>query len=150
MFNRKENSMMIMRRTRYNFDHPKTLFLILALTLLPLGLSLGLTSLQTSTNAASAQSGRAVRVTNTTACLGGNATVSVELDAQGDENAVSLNLSFNPQILSVVSVDAGSGTAGASFNASTGGGSIGIDVSLPSGQTFPQGTQQLATITFTA
>src|SRR5262245_4836515 len=141
---------MIMRRARSSFDRAKTLFIILAITLLPLGLSLGLASLQTSTNAASAQSGRAVRVTNTTACLGGNATVSVELDAQGDENAVSLNLSFNPQILSVVSVNAGSGTAGASFNASPGGGSIGIDVSLPSGQTFPQGTQQLATITFTA
>ncbi|HKQ76552.1 MAG TPA: IPT/TIG domain-containing protein [Blastocatellia bacterium] len=140
---------MTMRRTRYSFDRAKTLFIILAITLLPLGLSFGLTSLQTSTNAASAQ-GRTVRVSNAIACLGGNTTVSVELDAQGNENAVSLNLSFNSQILTVVSVDPGTGTGGATFNTSGGGGGIGIDVSLPSGQTFPAGTVQLATITFTA
>jgi len=87
------------------------------------------------------------------ACLGGTTDVSIVLQSQGDENAVSFNLNFDPTILSVVDATPGSDvnvSAGATFNYSGGSGSISVNLALPSGQTFTAGTCQLATIRFKA
>src|SRR5262245_34691503 len=143
---------MNLRRTRSNFDQSRPLLIFLTITLLTIGLSLGLTSLQTSTKAASAQN-RTVRVNSATVCAGGNVDVTITLDAQGNENAVGFTLSFDTAILNVVAATPGSDASGATFNATQGSGTIGINLALPTGQTFGNGaagTYQIATITFTA
>jgi len=143
---------MNLRRTRSSFDQPRPLLIFLTITLLTLGLSLGLTSLQTSTKAATAQN-RTVRVNSATVCAGGNVDVTITLDAQGNENAVGFTLSFDTAILNVVSVTPGSDASGATFNSTPGSGTIGVNLALPTGQTFGNGaagSYQIATISFTS
>ena len=132
---------MTMRRLRYYFDQSKTWLIILTISILTLGLSLGLTSLQTSTKAEPVLEGRTVSISSDIACLGGNTNVTVFFDAQGDENAVSLNLNFNTQSITAVSTPAQGNNlpSGASFNANAGGGTVSIDISLPPGAVFPAG-----------
>src|SRR5262249_33940254 len=142
---------MTIRSMKYYFDHPRTLLIILTITILTLGLSLGLTSLQTSTKAASAQASQ-VRVGGQIVCAGGNATVpnvSIALDSVGTENRVSFTLNFDPN-LTVVDAMPGSDAAGASFSYSSAGGSLVADLQLPGSQVFNAGSQQIVTITFAA
>lgn len=98
------------------------------------------------------QNPRVVRVTNVSAALGSTATVAVELVAQGNENALSFSLSFNPAVLTNPVVTAGNGAAGISLQQNlnqVASGRLGIVVSLPASQSFAAGTRQLATVAFT-
>ncbi|MFN0109340.1 MAG: IPT/TIG domain-containing protein [Blastocatellia bacterium] len=128
-------------------------FLKLALPVLAL-LAIGL-NWQSSIGSASgftesAQS-REVRVVNTTGVSGQNVVLSVEMVAQGNENALGFSLNFNPAVFSSPTVALGSGAAGATINpnaAQAASGRLGIALAMPTGQTFAAGTRQLATVTF--
>ena len=62
---------------------------------------------------------REIRVVGTTVVSGRTVDLSVEIVAQGNENAIGFSLNFNPAILSNPVVTQGSGVAGATFNANT-------------------------------
>ena len=136
-----------MKSTRYFFDHLRNSLFILAITMSGLGLSLGLTSFQTSTNAASAQT-REVRVLGGSALTGQAANVSVELVALGNENAVGFSLNFNPAIFTDATASLGSGATGASFNFNYDqtNGRLGVTLALPAGQVFAAGTRQIVNV----
>jgi len=121
-------------------------------TLLALGLLwvLALCAGQLATTAA-AQT-RAVRLTDAVATPGADASISIELTARGDENAVGFSLTFNPAILGNPRAVLGSGATGASLNANaaqTAQGRFGVVLALPAGQAFAAGTRQLVIVTFT-
>ena len=93
-----------------------------------------------------------VRVVNITAPSGGTIDLPIELEAQGAENALGFSLSFNPSLLEFSDVALASGTpAGTTLITNTNetsGGRLGLAVALPSGASFPAGTQQVAKIRF--
>jgi uncharacterized protein (TIGR03437 family) len=92
-----------------------------------------------------------IRVVSTTATAGGNASVPIELVAQGNEAAMGFSITFNTGILSNPQTTLGSGAAGATLNANlnqVAQGRLGIVVALPSGQSFPAGTRQLVVVNF--
>src|SRR5205085_7487429 len=63
-----------------------------------------------------AQNGREIRAVNTTASPGQRLTVVIELNSQGNENAVGFSLNFNPALLSYQSANPANGVpAGAAF-----------------------------------
>ncbi len=95
---------------------------------------------------------RVIRAVNASAAPGATVNVAIELDAQGNENAVGFSLTFNPTILSNPTAVLGSGANGATINSNANQaaqGRFGIVLALPSGQTFASGTRQLAVVTFT-
>lgn len=94
---------------------------------------------------------REVRVVNASGSPGGTATVSVELLAQGDENALGFSLNFDPAVLSNPQVALGSAASGGQLqvnSAQAAQGRLGIAVAMPTNQTFAAGTRQVVTITF--
>ncbi len=98
------------------------------------------------------QNARVVRVTNASAAPGLTATLAVELVAQGNENALSFSLTFNPAVLTNPVVTAGNGAAGISLQQNpnqVASGRLGIVVSLPANQSFAAGTRQLVQVAFT-
>lgn len=101
----------------------------------------------------SADAAREVRVVNANATAGQQTTVAVELEAQGNENAVGFSLIWDTTKLTYVSdaIGAGATNATVNFNRSqTGSGRLGVGLALPAGNVFPVGSQQLVTVTFTA
>lgn len=81
----------------------------------------------------------------------GTVTVPVNLVANGNENALSFSLNFDPNILTNTGVVLGSGASGASLFANSSraaSGQLGVAVGLPTGQTFASGTQQVAVVSF--
>jgi hypothetical protein len=95
---------------------------------------------------------RTVRVVSTTLAAGQSGTVSIELDSQGDENALGFSLNFDQTKLSYVSAVMGTDAAGASMNvnpSATASGRLGLALALGAGATFSSGTRQLVTVTFT-
>ncbi|MBL8168115.1 MAG: hypothetical protein JNJ50_08170 [Acidobacteria bacterium] len=94
---------------------------------------------------------RNVRVANASGAPGGTVQVPIELEAQGDENALGFSLTFEASVLSSPSVALGSGVTGATLNVNssqTGQGRIGIVLALPSGQVLQAGVRQIALVTF--
>jgi PKD repeat protein len=94
---------------------------------------------------------RIVRVTNATASPGSTASLSIELLAQGDENALGFSLTFDPSILSNPQAALGRDASGANptFNSTQApAGRYGILISLPLGQRFAAGTKEIIVITF--
>jgi len=94
---------------------------------------------------------RRLRITDGSGSPGGGATVSVELIAQGNENALGFSLTFDPAILSNPQATLGSGASGAAFSINStqvASGRLGIAIALPSGRTFPPGTRQVLVVTF--
>ena len=90
--------------------------------------------------------GRQLVVTDAMWLQGKSGTVSVQLAAQGDENAVGFSLSFDPGTLSYTSATLGKGAAGATLfvNASQAAqGRLGFVLSLGTGSQFPAGTAEL-------
>jgi hypothetical protein len=78
-------------------------------------------------------------------------TITVELDAQGNENALGFSLHFDPEVLQFAGVSAGSGTSGSLFNlnvANAASGDLGIALALPTGVSFTPGTVEVARISF--
>jgi hypothetical protein len=83
----------------------------------------------------------------------GTITTPVNLIANGNENAVSFTLDFNPSLLTNSGVALGSGASGASLQVNTSqasAGRVGVAIALPAGQTFSAGTQQVAVATFSS
>jgi uncharacterized protein (TIGR03437 family) len=101
-------------------------------------------------NASSAQT-REVRVVNSSVAAGQTINLSIELVAQGNENAVGFSLNFNQSIFSNPVVTLGAGAIDALLNANTNQaaeGRIGVVLALPAGQTFSAGVRQVVSIAF--
>src|SRR5262245_6004874 len=141
---------MTMRSMLYYFAKSKTSLIILAIGVLALGLGSGLTSLQSSTNAAPAQTTRTISVAATSACLGGVVDVPVSLTSPspGDVNKVSFDLNFDSQVLTFDSATLGIDASGASLNLVPSISAVGVDITLPAGQTFPAGGAQVLAVRF--
>lgn len=84
---------------------------------------------------------------------GQTASTLVNLQAQGDENAVGLSLSFDPKVVSysgtLLGADASSATIDVNANQAANG-SVGIILALPTGAAFSPGTRQLLSVSFHA
>lgn len=81
----------------------------------------------------------------------GTLTLSVNLEALGNEKTASFSLSYDPALLSNPVVTLGSGAAGATLltnTSQTGQGRIGILLTMPGNQTFPEGLLQVARVSF--
>lgn len=94
---------------------------------------------------------RVVRVGQASGSPGGQASVPIELIAQGNENALGFSLTFDPAVLGNPQASLGNDAAGATLNANTsqlGSGRLGIALSLPFGQKFNAGTRQIVVVSF--
>lgn len=81
----------------------------------------------------------------------GTVTLPVNLVANGNENALSFSLNFDPKLLTNSGVVLGSGASGASLFANSSraaAGQLGVAVGLPTGKTFDAGTQQVLVVSF--
>lgn len=99
------------------------------------------------------QQARAIRAVNANIERGQNGALVLELDAQGNENALGFSLSFDPAQLRFVSANVGSGAGNASLNVNTSqaaSGRVGIAIALPTSQTFAAGAEQILIVTFAA
>lgn len=97
------------------------------------------------------QAERSIRVSTANLLRGQNGTVTIELEAQGNENGLGFSLSFDPVQLSFVSAGLGADANGASFNvnsAQAANGRLGLALALPTGQTFAAGARRLFVLTF--
>jgi hypothetical protein len=77
--------------------------------------------------------------------------VSVDLNAQGNENAVGFTLLFDPNVVRFAGATLGSGAVGGSMNVNTGNatnGVLGVAVQKGIGQTFAGGTQECVRLSF--
>ncbi|HKZ78604.1 MAG TPA: IPT/TIG domain-containing protein, partial [Pyrinomonadaceae bacterium] len=104
-------------------------------------------------NVASNPAFRVIRIPGTTFQAGQNNAVVIDLDAQGDENALGFSLNFDTTKMTYVSAVNGSDAGTASLNINTSGlasGHLGIAQSLPTGATFTPGTRHLVVVTFSA
>src|SRR5438128_5642535 len=92
-----------------------------------------------------------MRVTNANLERGAQGTIAIELDAQGNENALGFSLIFDQTQLSFISATVGSGASSASLNVNTtqaANGRLGLALALPTGQTLSAGARQLVVLTF--
>jgi len=79
--------------------------------------------------------------------------VPIVLNANGTENALSFSLNFNPALLSYSGVMVGNDDTNAMIlpNVSrVSSGRLGIELALPSGQTFAAGKSEIARVFFTS
>ncbi|HMZ22773.1 MAG TPA: Ig-like domain-containing protein, partial [Blastocatellia bacterium] len=93
-----------------------------------------------------------LRVVAAVGSVGATVAVPIQLDAQGDENALGFSLTFDPTILSNPQVALGSGAPGATLTpnlSQAATGRVGLVLALPSGQQFSAGVRQIAVVTFT-
>ncbi|HMV48287.1 MAG TPA: cohesin domain-containing protein [Blastocatellia bacterium] len=94
---------------------------------------------------------RSVRVAAASGVVGGNLSVPVELISQGDENAVSFTLTFDPALLTNPQVELGSAATGSLLTVNpnqAAQGRVGVVLSLPAGQQFNVGVRQIAVVGF--
>ncbi len=98
---------------------------------------------------------RVVRAADATFNRGQDNNQVIELDAQGDENAVGLTINYNPAHMTFVRATLGTGVPQPSnpvLNINTsqiGLGRIGMVLGLRAGTSFGVGTKQLLVVTFT-
>jgi uncharacterized protein (TIGR03437 family) len=98
-----------------------------------------------------AQQTRIIRVSSVGGQRGQTVTVSVELDAQGNENALGFSLNFNQNELSFVNVSLGADASAAMLNSNTlqaASGRLGFALALQTNQAFSAGTKRILTLTF--
>ncbi|MCX6922096.1 MAG: immunoglobulin domain-containing protein [Verrucomicrobia bacterium] len=96
---------------------------------------------------------RLLEVADTMLVQGMTGTVPVQLQAQGNENAVGFSLSFDPAVLSYVSTSLGSASSGATVfvNASQAAtGRLGVVLALGTGTSFAAGTREVVKVNFRA
>jgi hypothetical protein len=94
---------------------------------------------------------RAIRAVNTTFTRGRKDSLRVELEAEGNENALGFSLNFAANLLVFEKVVLGSDAAGALLNVNANqaaGGNVGIALALPAGQAFGNGIRRLVTVIF--
>jgi len=96
---------------------------------------------------------RKLRSTDLTVMAGQIGTISVSLEANGDENAVGFSLSFDAKNLTYTGLSLSSGAARATLNINTdeiSAGRLGVALALPSGTSFASGLDELVTVSFLA
>lgn len=106
----------------------------------------------TVTQAGVAPVSRIVRIAPASGAPGSVVNATVELLAQGDENALGFSLDFDPAVLSYTQTELGAGALGASLNLNTtqtAQGRLGIALAAPTGQTFAQGARRLVVVSLT-
>lgn len=80
-------------------------------------------------------------------------TTNIELDAQGDENALGFSLHFEPSAWRFVSATLGSDATGATLHVNdlaAKRGNLGIALALPTGRTLAAGARQIVVLHFAA
>jgi hypothetical protein len=97
---------------------------------------------------------RQITVNNGSAVKGLTMTLPVNLQAQGDENALAFSLSFDPTVLRYVSAVKGSAASSANLTVNSNqaaSGKLALVLMLPgSGSHFPAGPLEIAKVTFVA
>ncbi len=94
---------------------------------------------------------RRVRAVAPPAIPGSSVALPIVLSALGDEHDVSFTLAFDPAVLSAPFVALGGGASAATLvvdDAQASSGRLGITLTLPAGETFPEGDDELAVVTF--
>ena len=93
-----------------------------------------------------------VRVVGSVFSPGKIGSIKIELDSQGNENAIGFSLVFDPTVLYIENVTIGSGAANAMLNVNSdqsANGRIGIAMALPTGTSFNIGNQEILVVHFT-
>jgi hypothetical protein len=96
---------------------------------------------------------RLLRAANTNVPQGEIVTLSVLLEAQGNENAVGFTLNFDQAALGVSGVELGDDAASATLQPNlnqTASGRLGVALSLPTGEAFSSGTKDILRVTLNA
>jgi hypothetical protein len=96
---------------------------------------------------------RQLQVQGAVILQGQSGTVSVNLQAQGNENALGFSVCFDPAVLTYTGASAGSSLSSAdgaiNINAmQAGSGRLGFALALPPGASFSSGSQQIVNINF--
>jgi uncharacterized protein (TIGR03437 family) len=94
---------------------------------------------------------RAVRIVTTAGQRGQPVNVSVEVDAQGGENAIGFSLNFDASQLAFVNAALGADANGATLNVNTAQaqqGRVGLAMAFPAGQSLAPGAKKLVSLTF--
>ncbi|MBI3880058.1 MAG: immunoglobulin domain-containing protein [Verrucomicrobia bacterium] len=92
-----------------------------------------------------------VRLPNTNAAAGGTLNVPIEMVANGNENALSLSLNYDPAVLVYVGTSVGAGAPGGTLYTDASqinAGRLGIGVVLSPSDTFAAGVQEVAVVSF--
>src|SRR5205823_4426317 len=92
-----------------------------------------------------------VNLVSTILPAGQSSSVSIEFDAQGNENAFGFSLVFDPAQLSFVSAEKSNEASGGTLNVNkleATAGRVGLALALPAGSTFASGRHQLVVLTF--
>jgi len=116
----------------------------------------GLLALGVARPGAAVEDGRTVRLEDATIPRGGSGEVPVVLVSEGDEQSLRFSISFEEDLLIFDSVEAGADAADASVLVASGGGTVaipgtaGLAISLPPGQTFAAGDNEVALLHFRA
>ena len=98
-------------------------------------------------------SARQVRLTAPALLRGQTGTVQVQLEAQGNENALAFSLNFNPAELTYLGASAATGANGVILNVNdrqATQGRLGLVLALQANQSFAPGTKQLVNVSFRA
>ena len=93
---------------------------------------------------------RVIRVVDQGIRLGETGTVVVEMDANGDENAIGFSLEFDPDRLTYQSATGGGGAALSINSLQASSGRVGVLMGFLPPQVFPQGRLELLSVTFSA
>jgi len=108
-------------------------------------------SVETNAAIAGPSGSRRLVVENAIGNSGQVVTASVDLEAQGDENAVGFTLAYNPVAISFVRLEPGDATGSATFVVNTNqtsNGRVGVILALNQGTTFNPGVRRLAKMNF--
>ncbi|HKQ79714.1 MAG TPA: hypothetical protein VJ810_38830, partial [Blastocatellia bacterium] len=111
----------------------------------------GLTTESRYAQAGTATGARILRISSGYFERGQQSAVIIQLDAEGNENALGFSLNFDPAQLRFVSAVVGRDASGATLNVNSGqaaNGRLGLALALPSGQTIQPGQRQILTINF--
>ncbi|MEK7829827.1 MAG: cohesin domain-containing protein, partial [Acidobacteriota bacterium] len=96
---------------------------------------------------------RPLRIPSATLQRGQTGEIAIEIEAEGDENAIGLSLEFDPAALSFVSATADSSLENPLLNINSNqaaNGRVGLAMALPAGKALKAGKQILALVRFTA
>jgi hypothetical protein len=96
---------------------------------------------------------RRVEVTQVPLVQGQTGTISINLEAQGDENALGLSVAFDPLLLNYVSAGPGKDVAeGVLYVNATqaGSGRLGFVLALPTGKSYAAGMREMISMRFRA
>ncbi len=94
-----------------------------------------------------------VQIGSGTVAADGSVTVPVNLVANGDENAVSFSIDFDPTLLTYQGAALSTGASNGSLlinSSQVASGQLGVAIAMPAGVTFGVGTRHIALITFSS